>query len=95
MAILLLGCFLASLAGLSFGQEAAELLQPGDSLQEVPYPFYNPTYSYYPVQHMLAGQQQRNALQGAHILRFSYYNLLICRFLLNLCIFYFREYRTY
>ena len=63
--LLLFSCFLASFAGLSFSQEAAELLQPVDSsFQEVPYPFYNPIYSYYPVQHLLAGQQQRHSLQG-------------------------------
>ena len=62
--LLLFSCFLASFTGFSFGQEAAELLQPVDSFQEVPYPFYNPIYSYYPVQHLLAGQQQRHSLQG-------------------------------
>ena len=70
--LLLFGCFLASLTGFSFGQEDVELLQPVYLLPEPPVPYYpsfNPIYRYYPVQHLLAGEQQRS-LQGVHFKTF-------------------------
>ncbi len=60
-AFALFTCFLASLTGISSGLEAIQI-HPVDT-----YP-YNPYYShflnYYPTEHLLAGQLQRQSLQG-------------------------------